>query len=349
MKLYSTILFVLYFLTYITVTVIAADDVSGEDTISSERVQIQSPYPTTEVNGQIVEKKHEVTSFEWMGEDHLILSYSDGWVRQLSLDDHSLQDIAKYTSDKIILATSTDNQFLAIGTFYTIDIYQISETSKFSRSSSVHILYYIIESISWNKDNTLLGVTGTDALAAWYYGIVGTDMAEVDSRFTRGLSPVWHPERAEYAVISFASRKINISIFNMESEEMNSVSCQDCRTLQWNRAGRWLGAPGIFSEIGPAFFIIDTENLSEEAQPLLIGEGISNWCGSNQIITSNSKAIRLWDFDEGEVALSGTIATSDIRTARCSPSGNRIAAITMSGDLIVLENLSRLDLGVPLE
>lgn len=93
-----------------------------------------------------------VTAFEWMGEDHLILSYADGWVRDLSLEDHTLQDIAQYPNYEIILAVSPDKRFLAIGNGFMIDIYERSEGTEFSRSSSVHIFYYTIDAMSWHWD-----------------------------------------------------------------------------------------------------------------------------------------------------------------------------------------------------
>src|SRR5690606_34307966 len=98
-------------------------------------------------------------------------------------------------------------------------------------------------------------------------------------------------------------------------------------------------------QAGMAFYLVDTENITDEAQPILTGESTATWCGDNQIITGRSGAIRLWDFEEGEVTLSATIEQEDIESSSvlCSPTGILIAILTTNGDIIILENLSIYD------
>jgi WD40 repeat protein len=308
--------------------------------------QAETPAPTADPATSLADENHEAVAFEWVGDDRLIVSYADGWVRLLSLTDDSLHDIAQYpTHNKIVLAVSADQEFLAVGTSFFLDIYHLSELTDFSLYTSIRILYYQIDALNWNRENSTLAVTGLDSLMAWRYGFVSTDTSVVETHFERGLSPVWHPERPEYAVVTFAPPRSNLSIVNPETGEISSTLCPECRNVQWSNDGRWLGAVGVFGEQGGAFYLVDTENITDEAQPILIGESISNWCGSNQIITGRSGAIRLWDFEEGEVTLSSTIERDDVRSVsvRCSPTGEQIAAINVDGILLILENPSKVD------
>lgn len=298
-----------------------------------------------DLDTSLADENHEALAFEWVGNDRLIVSYADGWVRFLSLADNSLHDIAQYPTDnKIVLAVSADQEFLAVGNSYFLDIYHLSELTDFSLYTSIHILYYQIDTLSWNRENTTLAVTSLDSLMAWRYGFVSIDTPVVETRFKRGLSPVWHPERPEYAVVTFSPPPgSSLSIVNPDTEEILSTPCPECRNVQWHDDGRWLGAGGVFGDqAGGAFYIVDTENIIDEAQPILIGESSATWCGSNQIIAGHSGAIRLWDFEEGEVTLSDTIEQADMRSVfiRCSPTGEQIAIITQNNDILVLENPS---------
>lgn len=303
--------------------------------------------PTLDSATSLADENHEAVAFEWVGDDRLIVSYADGWVRLLSLTDDSLHDIAQYpTHNKIVLAVSADQEFLAVGTSFFLDIYHLSELTDFSLYTSIRILYYQIDTLNWNSENSTLAVTGLDSLMAWRYGFVSTDTPVVETRFERGLSPVWHPERPEYAVVTFIPRRVSLSIINPETGEISSTLCPECRNVQWSNDGRWLGALGVLGErAGRAFYLVDTENITDEAQPILTGESTASWCGGNQIITARSGAIRLWDFEEGEVTLSSTIERDDVRsvTVHCSPTGEQIAAINGDGTLLILENPSKVD------
>lgn len=310
--------------------------------------QAETPAPTADPATSLADENHEAVAFEWVGDDRLVVSYVDGWVRLLSLTDDSLHDIAQYpTYNKIVLAVSADQEFLAVGTSYFLDIYHLSELNDFSLYTSIRILYYQIDTLNWNRENTTLAVTGTDGLMAWRYGFVSIDTPVVETRFERGLSPVWHPERPEYAVVTFPPPlRSSLSIVNPDTEEILSTHCPQCRNVQWHDDGRWLGTGGVFGDqAGGAFYLVDTENITDEAQPILIGESTATWCGSNQIIAGRSGAIRLWDFEEGEVTLSSTIERDDVRSVsvRCSPTGEQIAAINVDGSLLILENPAKVE------
>lgn len=310
-------------------------------------VQAETPAPTVDtVATSLINEGQEAAAFEWVDDNGLIVSYVDGWVRFLSLTDDSLHDIAQYPTDnKIVLAVSTDQELLAVGTSYFLDIYHLSELTDFSLYTSIRILHYQIDTLSWNRENTTLAVTGTDGLMAWRYGFVSIDIPVVETHFERGLSPIWHPEQPEYAVVTFSPpHGSKLSIVNPDTEEISSTSCPECRNVQWHNDGRWLGALGVLGEqAGRAFYLVDSENITDEAQPILTGEGTATWCGGNQIITGRPGAIRLWDFAEGEVTLSATIEREDMRSTsvRCSPNGEQIAAINVDGTLLILENPSK--------
>lgn len=292
--------------------------------------------PSTKIEVFSFSDGHKVMSFEWITDNALVASYEDGSVRILSVESNTSRHLATYAPGKIILAPSFDGNFLAIGVSYTIDIFDISDAANFSQSNSIHIMHYLVNTISWNRENTELAISGDDALMAGNYGIVSVDIPVVEWQLPRGRDPVWNPKRDQYAVVmSSPIIGSNISIVQPYTKDI-VLPCEQCRNLQWSSDGRWLGAVGVLGEQGSAFYVIDTENVTEGAKPILVGDGVSSWCGTEQIISVNGEQITLWNFEAGNVAFAETIPQADSTSVRCSRMGDRIALIDASGHIVII-------------
>jgi WD40 repeat protein len=293
---------------------------------------IETFSPQTQPTATLANHTGTIQSLEWINYQSFISAGDDGVVRIWSFEDSSVQVVAEYSSSIVAMALSADNRFLALGIGSTIHIFRLSTSMNFSRYRSIPVDFQV-QTLDWSMDNNVLAVSGIDGAVRGFYRLLFTDLETITEP---GYSPVWHPNRLEYAILNGYPMARTISVIDAQTRQTRTIPCSNCSTLEWSQNGHWLGAYGVVGESGGAFFVWDNENEVDEPQVMLIGEGTPQWCGSDRILTQRPDSVSLWDFDGESVTLLRTITQPDLQMAICSPQGDYMIVVTIGSNIRVI-------------